>query len=71
MRNLNFRILEFQSCSTGVEFEQYYSLVAEDDDKGFSEEDIGEYDVDGAPKHGSPSVYFTLDFDIRNQIVLC
>ena len=31
-RNVNFRILEFQSCSTGVEFEQYYSLVAVDDD---------------------------------------
>ena len=31
-RNVNFRILEFQSCSTGVEFEQYYSLVADDDD---------------------------------------
>ena len=33
MRNLNFRILEFQSCSTRVEFEQYNSLVAQDDDK--------------------------------------
>ena len=57
MRNLNFRILEFQSCSTGVEFEQYYSLVAEDDDKGFSKEDvlcIIEYDFYGAPTCGSP-----------------
>ena len=44
MRNLNFRILEFQSCSTGVEFKQYNSLVAQDDDKWILEEIIVEYD---------------------------
>ena len=44
MRNLNFRILEFQSCSTGVEFEQYNSLVAQDDEKWVFKEIIVEYD---------------------------
>ena len=38
-RNVNFRILEFQSCSTGVEFEQYYSLVAVDDDDDDDDDD--------------------------------
>ena len=44
MRNLNFRILEFQSCSTRVEFEQYNSLVAQNDDKWVLEEIFVEYD---------------------------
>ena len=44
MRNLNFRILEFQSCSTRVEFEQYNSLVAQNDDKLVLEEIFVEYD---------------------------
>ena len=44
MRNLNFRILEFQSCSTRVEFEQYNSLVAQNDDKWVFEEIFVEYD---------------------------
>ena len=46
MRNLNFRILEFQSCSRGVEFKQYNSLLTQDDDKWILEEIIVEYDFD-------------------------
>ena len=63
MRNLNFRILEFQSCSTRVEFEQYNSLVAQDDDK----EIIVEYDY----KYNYDLLTINHNFDEENKDSLC